>query len=421
MSAIKVRGIKYNNANGMLCGSVAIQGCKNSALPILAATLLNGKANVIHNCPALSDVFVSIDILNSLGCRAVFENGTAVVDSMHTSCCNVPQRLMGAMRSSVIFAGALLSRCGRAEFTLPGGCDIGRRPIDIHLAAFEKMGVEVVCNEGNVVCTVDKLHSADIYLPLPSVGATENIMLLAARGKGVTRIFNAAREPEICDLQSFLNSMGARVFGAGSSIITIYAVRELHESNFTVMPDRIEAVTFACACAAAGGTLKLNKAQYEHMAAPMNVLGTMGLTAVPYADAVVVTAKRPMTCVPIVTTGPYPAFPTDAQSLVMSVMSCADGEGVVVENVFENRFGHASELGKMGADISVSGKRAVVRGKKLQGAVTEACDLRSGAALVVAGLAAEGETIVEHSEYIDRGYQDFVQKLSSIGACVERI
>ncbi len=418
MCAIKVNGI--NNSKG-LRGSVDIQGCKNSALPILAATLLNGKTNVIHNCPYLSDVVASVDILNSLGCSAQLHDGIAFVDTAGLISYAIGEQLMGAMRSSVLFAGALLSRCGIAEFTMPGGCDIGLRPIDIHLAAFEKMGVDVECNDGNVVCRADSLHGADIHLPIPSVGATENIMLLAVKGRGVTRIYNAAREPEICDLQSFLNSMGARISGAGTGVITIYPVGELDHSCYRIMPDRIEALTFACACATAGGNILLNNVECGHISAPASILRMMGVTVVEYSHAMLVASRDSIHCLPMISTGPYPAFPTDAQSLFMSVMSGACGEGNIVENIFENRFGHASELIRMGADIKIDGRIAHISGGRLRGAETYACDLRSGAALVVAGLGAEGETIVHNSRYIDRGYDGFVQKLCGLGACAERI
>ncbi len=417
MCAIIVRGLYGRGVNGC----VDIQGCKNAALPILAATLLNEKSNVIHNCPILSDVTASVDILNSLGCRAVLENNRAYVDSSGLDKCRINAELMGAMRSSVLFVGALLSRLGKAEFTMPGGCDIGLRPIDIHLASFEKMGVDVECSDGNVVCRADNLRGCDIHLPLPSVGATENIMLLATKGKGITRIYNAAREPEIYDLAAYINSMGGRIQGAGTGVVTIYPVKRLTNGEHSVMPDRIETLTFASICSACSGEIIMNKAQWEHIAVPLNTFGKMGLTVVACSGRIMVRSKKPMVCLPKIATAPYPGFPTDAQSLMMTVMSTSSGEGVIEENIFENRLGHASELVKMGADIKVEGHRAYVCGGRLHGARVTAGDLRSGAALVTAGLAADGDTLIESSEYIDRGYGGFIAKLNDIGAIVERI
>ncbi len=404
-----------------LYGDVTVQGCKNAVLPILAAALLNEKLNVIHNCPMLSDVITTLDIVKSLGVNAQLYGSTAVIDSKSIKDYCIPEHMMGKLRSSIILAAPVLSRCKKAQFTMPGGCEIGTRPIDIHLAAFEKMGVDVECNDGVVSCDAKNLHGADIHLPVPSVGATENIMLLACRGRGVTTIYNAAREPEICDLAQFLNNMGARVFGAGTDTITIYAVKSLGESEYTVMPDRIEAITYACACACAGGIVNLHNINYNHINSVMTVLCNMGLKVVPYCDKMTVSAKSKLKCPHFVSTRPYPGFPTDAQSILMSVMSMSDGSGKIVENIFENRLKHAYELVKMGADIVVEDNSAIVTGKSLTGATVDACDLRSGAALVIAALGCEGESIVNKCEYIDRGYESFVPKLKALGANVERM
>ena len=415
MSFIKVTG------GNRLYGDVRIHGCKNAVLPIIAATLLNGGVNVIHNCPRLSDVFSSVKILESLGASVCFENDTLTVDSSSVNCSAIGAELMKALRSSVVFLGALLSRCGRACVSMPGGCDIGTRPIDIHLTSFERMGVEVKCTDGEVECSVAQLHGEDIYLPFPSVGATENIILLSILGKGVTRIHNAAREPEIADLQAFLNSMGARVYGAGGCIITIYPVESLSDSEYTVMPDRIEASTFACAVAATGGRIYIDGIKPDYLASVLNVLRSGGAFVAEYPSGIFMSCLSGFRCPPIVSTGPYPGFPTDVQSLIMSVMSTSQGEGIIKENIFENRFGHAAELVKMGADISVSGSSAFIKGSELCGCSVCAQDLRSGAALVVASLAARGDSVIERAEYIDRGYDGFVNKLNSIGAAVERI
>ncbi len=415
MNSIRVR------TTGKLCGEVAVQGCKNAVLPMLAATLLNEKINIIHNCPRLSDVADTLEMLNLLGAKAEIEGNTITVDSSSQINFEIPPHIMGRLRSSVILAAPVLSRCKKVKFTMPGGCEIGTRPIDIHLASFEKMGVDVECCDGTVVCDCSNLHGADIHLPVPSVGATENVMLLAAKGRGVTTIYNAAKEPEIVDVARFLNSMGARVFGAGTSQITVYAVNQLGSSEYTVMPDRIEAITFACACASAGGIVKLNNINYNHISGVMSLLSNMGISIVSNDTSVTVSSYSKPKCPPLVSTRPYPGFPTDAQSLFMSVMSVSNGSGMVAENIFEDRLRHALELKKMGADITVNGNRALITGTSLCGARVNSCDLRSGAALVVAALAAKGESYIEKCEYIDRGYENFAQKLINLGADIERL
>ena len=413
MSAVKIIG------KNKLDGSVRIQGCKNSVLPIIAASVVSGGRSVIHNCPRLSDVFSSIAILRDLGAKADLCGNTLTIDSSGVNSDTVRPELMSAMRSSVIFLGALLSRCGAACISMPGGCDIGARPIDIHLDAFSRLGVDVDSRGTSVCCSASNLHGGSVVLPFPSVGATENIMLLSCVGRGVTTIYNAAKEPEIEDLQNFLNGMGARVFGAGSGVITIYAAKKLYDIEYTVMPDRIEAATFACAAAAAGGSVYMNPVVPEHISPVLNVLEGCGAKVVRYASSLLVVSDGMLNCAPFVATGPYPGFPTDAQSLVMSVMSVSHGSGVIVENIFENRLRHAYELCKMGADISVHGRRAVINGGELHGAHASACDLRSGAALAVAAFAADGETRIDKAEYINRGYDGFTEKFRSIGANIE--
>lgn len=415
MSAVKVAG------KNKLNGNIKVQGCKNAVLPIIAASLLNGGLNVIHNCPHLADVYASVKILKELGASASFEGDTLIIDSSHINCRMVEPELMGALRSSVVFLGSILSRCGNATVSMPGGCDIGMRPIDIHLASFEKMGVDVECTGTGITCSIKNLHSEKIVLPFPSVGATENIMLLSVKGRGVTTIYNAAREPEIVDLQNFLNSMGARVYGAGTNIITIYAVKDLMGSEYTVMSDRIEAATFACAAASSGGSLFIDGISPDHIRTVVNILRQCGTKIVEYPNSIYIISKAKPLCPRFVSTRPYPGFPTDAQSLIMSVMSASCGEGVIVENIFENRFGHAIELQKMGADINISDRSAYIKGTTLHGASVEARDLRSGAALVVAAMSAEGESVIERAEYIDRGYDNFEQKLKSTGAEIERV
>ena len=415
MDSIKVYG------KNKLYGDVTIQGCKNSVLPILAASLVTGNNCIIHNCPALSDVMICMDIINCSGSVAKYKNGTLYVNSESISNHIIESEKMNKLRASIIFAAPLILRLGMAEFTMPGGCNIGTRPIDIHLAAFERMGVDVECNEGNVKCMAKKLTGADIYLPFPSVGATENVMILATGCKGITRIYNAAKEPEIVDLQNFLNASGARITGAGTNVITINPVKSYNDCEYSVMSDRIEAITFVCACASAGGEIRLKKANCEHMACALSLIEKMGVKLIRYPDSLVVVSNKKLKCPEFVTTRPYPGFPTDAQSLIMSLMCHSDGAGVIRENIFEKRLEHALELKKMGADVSTYENMAFVRGTKLIGSDTIACDLRSGAALVVARLGCEGLTTVGNCCYIDRGYYDFVNKLLNIGANIERI
>ena len=415
MSAVKITG------KNRLDGSVKIQGSKNAVLPVMAASVLCRGECIIHNCPDIADVSASIRILRELGASVVFEKNTLIIDSSDIKCTRVNRELMGALRSSVVFLGSMLSRCGCASVSMPGGCDIGKRPIDIHLASFEKMGVDVQCNVNEVFCAVNKLHSEKIILPFPSVGATENIILLAAAGKGVTTIYNAAKEPEIADLQNFLNAMGARIYGAGTSTITIYSVEKLRGCEYTVMPDRIEAATYLCAAAAAGGRVVLEGMVPENIKSISSVLAGCGAKIICFDNSVYMIADDRLNCPSRINTGPYPAFPTDAQSLMMSVMSLSDGRGEIIENIFENRFGHAEELIKMGAQICLDGNRAFVCGTQLTGADVSARDLRSGAALMVAGLGADGETVVNKIEYVFRGYDNIIKKLSLLGADIERV
>jgi len=415
MDVIKVYG------KNRLNGDVTIQGCKNAVLPILAATLILGDECIIHNCPGLSDVMTSVSIINHSGAFATYNNGTVYINSENVSNCVIENDMMKKLRASIIFAAPLILKLGRAEFTMPGGCDIGTRPIDIHLASFEKMGVDVECSDGNVKCCAKKLIGADIYLPFPSVGATENIMILATGCSGVTRIYNAAREPEIEDLQNFLNHSGAIVCGAGTDVITITPAKKMHGCEYTIMSDRIEAITFLCACACSGGELAVDRVNCNHINNTLNLLEKMGVKIIRYPNSVKIFSNKVLKCPEFVITRPYPGFPTDAQSLFMSLMCHSQGAGIIVENIFENRLEHALELKKMGADITVMENRAFIKGSKLNGADTVARDLRSGAALVVAALGCEDLTTVANCCYIDRGYYDFTNKLLNIGAKVERI
>lgn len=416
MSVIKIRGGRPLN------GSITVQGAKNAVLPILAACILNGGKSVIHNCPDLTDVRISLDILKHLGCDVSFSDGTVVVDSTEITQTSVPDELMRSMRSSVIFAGALIGRTGSAQISYPGGCNLGYRPIDLHLKAFKKLGIIVNEEYGRLEFVTDKILPCQIFLEFPSVGATENIMLAACRTQGTTTIINAAREPEIVDLQEFLNSMGAHISGAGTGVIEICGTEKLHDCEHTVIADRIAAATYMAAVVVSGGRTEIKNVVPNHISAFIAVMRECGASITVSGNSVMVTAPKYIRPVKMINTLPYPGFPTDAQSLVMTVMSVARGTSIIKENIFGGRFNHAGELARMGADISIADKIAVVRGvRSLSGCDVEAADLRSGASLAVAALCAKGETTISNVCYIDRGYENFEQTLSLLGADIERV
>lgn len=403
-------------------GKVDVHGSKNAVLPILAATLLNGGKSVIHHCPDLSDVRISMEILRFLGCSVTFENGTVTVDSTHVENNYIPDELMRQMRSSIVFLGAILSRKQSAVMSHPGGCEIGPRPIDLHLKAFREMGIRVDEAQGFVYCEAKQPKAACLHLDFPSVGATENILLTAALTEGTTVLTNAAREPEIVDLQNFLNAMGAKVRGAGGDVIRITGVKELHDAEYTIIPDRIVASTYLAAVLSAGGMVEITGVNPRHFSAFIAIARDCGAKILTRRDSVVVAAPHVIQPIDIVHTSPYPGFPTDAQSLLMSVLACARGTSIVRETIFEGRFKHAAELARMGADIRVTGRSAVIRGvRQLSGCPVNACDLRSGAALVVAGLRAEGITKVGNVHHIDRGYESLESDLRALGAEIERV
>ena len=411
MSILKITGGKP------LSGSIRINGAKNSVLPILAATLINGGVNVLHNCPDLKDVTSAIKILEHLGCKVKREGKTITVDSSVVSRCDVPDSLMREMRSSVIFLGPIIARCGCAVLHTPGGCELGPRPIDLHLSALEKLGVSIENEGGNIVCKAGDMKGRDIILSFPSVGATENIMLAAIACRGATRIINAAREPEIEDLQQFLKKTGASVNGAGGSEISIIGGRAYFDTEHRVMPDRIEAATYLCAAAAAGGDVTAEDCESEHIGTVIERLTEGGADIKVSGRSVRIKVSDRLKSMPPVRTMPYPGFPTDCQSQLMAVACTAKGTTVFTENIFENRYRHTGQLERMGADIKVSGRVAVVEGvERLKGAVVTATDLRGGAALAVAALGAEGCTVIEDIYHIDRGYEKMEQSLASLGA-----
>lgn len=411
------------NGGRMLNGSVELQGAKNSVLPILAATLLTGRVSVIHNCPKLTDVDSAIKILLHTGCKVRREGHTLTVDSSGASGYEIPESLMREMRSSIIFLGAMLSRFGRAKLTAPGGCEIGLRPIDLHLAALKKMGVDIREENGSLLCICnEKMVGRHIALGFPSVGATENIMLAAMGARGETVISNAAREPEIADLARFLTKCGAKIYGAGGSIIRISAPNSLFSAEHKVIPDRIVASTYMAGVACACGRVNVKGVSREHLMPVLPVFETMGVQlSFSGAEMTVYANERPHR-IKHLRTMPYPGFPTDSQALVMAVAAKANGTSIITEKIFENRFRHVPELIKMGADITVENCTvAVMQGvKNIHGANVTAGDLRGGSALAVAAFGAEGKTEIENIYHIDRGCEAFEAKFSALGADIRR-
>ena len=415
MSQLLVRGGRR------LSGEVAVQGAKNSVLPILAATLLTGGQVELRGCPRLRDVDASIRILKTLGCDARWEGDSLLADTAGLNCCAVSDILMREMRSSAIFLGAILARCGEAEMSYPGGCELGPRPIDLHLAGLRELGAEIRDSGGMLRCRAPRLRGRELVLALPSVGATENLMLAACGAEGVTTIANAAREPEIVDLQGFLNACGAGVSGAGTSTVKVEGKRPLHGCTYEIMPDRIAAATYLCAVGSAGGEIYLRNAREEHLSTVAAVLREAGCDVRVDRGGVGCTCRGRLRSVRPVRTAPYPGFPTDAQAVLMAALLRGRGATVFEETIFENRYRHVDELVRMGADIRVAGRVAVVTGvETLHGAPVRCTDLRGGAALCVAALAAEGETSISEIGHIDRGYECIERDLRTLGADIVR-
>jgi UDP-N-acetylglucosamine 1-carboxyvinyltransferase len=404
-----------------LSGHIDIQGSKNAVLPMLAAAVLAEDVSVIDNCPALTDVETSVEILRHLGCRIKREGNTIEIDAKEVSKGEIPESLMSRMRSSITFLGALTARCKSAKITSPGGCELGPRPIDLHIKALRSLGVKVTEEGGLIYTKADKITGNKIYLAFPSVGATENIMLTAAVGNGTTVITNAAREPEIKDLQKFLVSMGAKISGAGTDVITIEGVKKLHGARHKVISDRIVAATYLCAIAITGGRGEIGNVYPEHLNSVLASLKDSGSKIETKGRVISIEApKRPL---PVdIKTMPFPGFPTDAQALFSAMLSVASGTSIIVENIFENRFRHCEELCRMGADIKINGRVCVITGTpKLTGARVTAMELRGGAALAIAGCAAQGETEIKNITFLDRGYVDIAGDLASLGADIKRI
>lgn len=403
-----------------LRGDLWIQGSKNAALPMLAAAVVNRGTTVLYHCPKITDVDCMIDILESLGCRAAWEKDSVRIDSSEMDGRDISEKFGLRMRSSVFLMGALLARFGEVSLPYPGGCIIGRRPLDFHLAAFERMGCCVSVKEDRIFCRARSLCGAYHSLSYPSVGTTENIVLASVLAQGMTVIENAAKEPEIIELCLMLNKMGADIHGMGTSKITIYGVKSLKNTEYMLASDRIVAGTYMAAAAVTAGDVQLWDVWAHDLKAVLQVLAEMGCGIVIQNKRVRVIGPQMLSCVDSIYTRPFPGFPTDMQSQVMACLCTAGGVSHVTETVFEDRFKTAEELVKMGADILIENNRAVIRGKStLFGNNVFARDLRGGAALVIAGLAAEGDTVINDSIYIKRGYEDIVRDMKILGAQIE--
>ena len=405
-----------------LHGHVRVSSAKNAVLPIIVATLLPDSPSTIIDAPPLEDVKTICSVIESLGGNILLRDNAMIFDTTTVDKTEASYELMSRMRASFLIMGPLLAKKRHAKIALPGGCMIGSRPIDLHLKAFEAMGAKVTVGNGYVEASVPEgLKGATIYLDFPSVGATENILMAAAVADGKTVIENAAEEPEIVDLVTFLNSMGANIKGAGTNVIRVEGVKHLYGASHTVIPDRIEAGTFIIAAAMAGGDVVVDNVLSEHLKPLLAKLGEAGVKVIKDIDSVRVISDGHIHSTDIKTL-PYPGFPTDLQAQFMAMMTIGDGTSTVTETVFENRFMHVGELRRMGANIEVEGRKAIVHGVPfLQGAFVRATDLRAGAALVLAGLAAHGVTEVGDLRHIDRGYDHLVEKLRGLGADIIRV
>ena len=402
-------------------GSIRTDGAKNAALPILAACVLTEEKVCLHGMPDITDVHRMLDILEMLGCSVHRDGEDVTVSGADMRGHEMPDQLSKQIRSSIFMLGPILSRFRQATVTYPGGCEIGLRPIDLHLSGLRALGVAVREEGGVIRCDGRHMHAGEVHFDYPSVGATENVMMAAACLAGTTTIHNAAREPEIVDLQRFINCMGGRVRGAGCATIVVEGVEKLHSAQYTPMPDRIVAGTLLAAAAITGGSVEVTYAPVQEMHAICAKLREMGCRLREERDMIRLEAPQRLTAFPLLQTQPHPGFPTDMQVQMLALLSVSEGTGVIVENVFENRFTHAGDLNRMGARILCSGRTAVVRGvETLSGADVTARDLRGGAALVLAGLRAQGVTRVDNAALIDRGYAHFERQLASLGARISR-
>ena len=402
-------------------GKVKISGSKNAALPIIAASILNAGKTTLYNVPNIHDTQMMFEILKNLGGKVEKKNNKIIIDTSKIKKYEIPEDLMRQMRSSVILAGSLIGKYQKAIFSYPGGCDIGTRPIDLHLKGFEKLGINITKNYGNISCICDKIVGEKIDLDFPSVGATENIMLASCLGEGTTQINNAAREPEIIDLQNFLNKMGAKIQGAGSNKIQIEGVKKLNDVSYNIMPDRIETGTFLCAAAMSQGNIIIENTNINHITPIISKLEEANCKLKLEKDKIELKAPKKLKALEI-RTMPYPGFPTDMQSIFVSMLTIAKGTSIIVDNIFESRYKFTHELIRLGAKITIEGKSAIVKGtRKLYGANVNATDLRGGAALVLAGIVAKGETTIENIEYILRGYENLNKKLENLGVNIKMV
>lgn len=415
MNKLIIRGGKR------LKGEVEISGAKNAALPIIAASLLSSGTSMVSRVPNLKDVFTIGQLLRHLGAEFDHEDKKTFINTGRVKIFEAPYELVRTMRASVLVLGPLLAKFGRARVSLPGGCAIGARPINLHLMGFEKMGAKIELESGYVMVKAKRLKGASIYFDIPTVTGTENLMMAATLAKGITLLKNAAREPEVVDLANALISMGAKIKGAGESVIETEGVDELRPLNYSVIPDRIEAGTFMAFAGITGGDIIIKDCRLEHLDAPIIKLKEAGLVFEQRAGGIRVTGpSRPKAT--DIKTMPYPGFPTDMQAQFMALMSMAEGISMIKETIFENRFMHVAELRRMGADITVEGSTATVKGvSKLKGAPLMATDLRASASLIVAALAAEGETVIHRIYHLERGYEKMEEKLLRLGAYVRKV
>jgi len=418
----------YIRGGTRIAGQIAVSGAKNAILPILAAVCLNKGESEIHNCPRIADTFISIEILKHIGCRVEFTGNTLYVDASQVSEINIPEEWVGQMRSSVLFMGAMLGRTGQVNIAHPGGCDLGERSIGYHIDGLRAMGAEIVADNGILRCK-GTLKGANIHLATASVGATENLMLAGIFAKGTTIITNAAKEPEIVDLALFLNGMGAKVYGAGTSKITIEGTQALTSTTHQVMPDRIVAGTYMAAAAMTAGIINLTSVRPEDLTPVTSELIKMGCEIKHGTDNITVRGPKRLKALPYLETAEHPGFPTDMQAQFVAALSVAEGRSTVMERIYESRDAHAKGLNIMGANIvtqsipagETTKKRTLfeIQGKQaLTGAVVHANDLRGGAALILAGIAAQGDTVVRNAHYVERGYECIEKDLSDVGADV---
>ncbi len=409
------------NGGASLNGEVEVQGAKNVALPIFAAALLTQEPVIVYNWPAITDVYNMLSILEHIGASVVFEKDRLLIDTRHAQRWEMPDKLAKEIRSSIFMMGPIMARFRMARFTYPGGCEIGSRPIDLHLRGLKNLGVNVTESGGHIMCEGRRLKGGDVHLDYPSVGATENLMMAASLAPGKSVIRNAAREPEIAELQKVINNMGGCIKGAGSSTIFVEGKSSLGGFTYTCMPDRIVAGTFMVAAVVTGGCITLKKVVPEHLFAISSKLREAGAKIETYGDALTITGQGRPKEMHLIETCPYPGFPTDMQAQMCTVAAISKGTSIIVENVFDNRYKHVSELLRMGANIVIKNNVAVIKGvEKLHGAKVKALDLRGGAALVLAGLCAEGKTIVDNAKIIDRGYETLESELTLLGADITR-